>query len=68
MKNLIRVSLLASLVAFAPAAFAKKGGKGTAQNHHCMMGGAEQAGKTKKACTKAGGTWEKGSMAPATTK
>lgn len=61
MKNLI---IVAALV-LAPAAFAKgKGGKGTPQNHHCMVGGAEVQ-KTHKACTKAGGTWEKMGAAPA---
>lgn len=53
MKTFIALACLA----LAPAAFAK--GKAPAQNHHCMKDGAEVAGKTKKACKKDGGTWEK---------
>ncbi len=56
MKNLMLVA--AAVIALSPAAFAKGKG-GSAQNHHCEVGGATVT-KTHKACTKAGGTWAKG--------
>jgi hypothetical protein len=55
-----KLMLVAALV-LSPAAFAKGG---SPQTHHCMVNGAEVA-KTKKACKKAGGTWEKGAPAAA---
>ncbi|GAC1594446.1 MAG: hypothetical protein NVS4B10_02030 [Myxococcales bacterium] len=52
-KMTLQLALALSLLA-APA-FAKKS---NAKNHHCMMkDGSEAAGKTKKACKKAGGKW-----------
>lgn len=60
MKNLMLIA--AAALFLSPAAFAK--GKGTAQSHHCVVGGAEVT-KTKKECTKAGGTWAKGAPAGA---
>lgn len=35
------------------------------KNHHCMKDGAELAGKTKRECKEAGGTWDKDAAAPA---
>ena len=63
MKNLM-LSAVAAALLLSPAAFAKgKGPKGgTAQTHHCEVGGAAVT-KTKKECTKAGGTWAKGAPA-----
>ncbi len=62
MKNLMLVAAFA--LALSPAAFAKgKGSKGgSAQTHHCEMNGVTVS-KTKKACTKGGGTWAKGAPA-----
>jgi len=63
----MKIFIALACLALAPAAFAKAKGKGTAQNHHCMKDGAEVANTTKKACKKAGGTWDKmAAMAPST--
>ena len=58
------IALALALLCVSTAAFAKsKSGTPTTPTHHCQLNGAE-AQKTKKACLKAGGTWEKG--APST--
>lgn len=65
MKNLMLVA--AAALFLSPAAFAKGKGTGTAQSHHCEVGGAEVT-KTKKECTKAHGTWAKGAPGGAAAK
>ena len=64
----MKIALLAALVLVASPAF----GKGVKGKSHCMNAdGTEDAtAKNKKACTKAGGKWEKmkmdkGTAAPA---
>ncbi len=58
------VLALGLALCMSTAAFAKTGTKhaATAPTHHCQLNGAEVQ-KTKKACLKAGGTWEKGAPA-----
>ncbi len=60
MRVITMLALGLALVGTSTAALAKT--KHTAPKtptHHCMLNGAEVQ-KTKKACTKAGGTWEAG--------
>lgn len=67
MKVTMMLALGLALVAPSTAALAAKA-KHTAPKtptHHCMLNGQEVQ-KSKKACTKAGGTWEAG--APTTAK
>lgn len=52
--------LLGTSTAFATTA--KKHHTAAAPTHHCQLNGAEVQ-KTKKACLKAGGTWEAGAPA-----
>ena len=63
MKASLKLFIALACLALAPAAFAK--GKGSMQNHHCMKDGTEMANTTKKACKKAGGTWDRMAAAPA---
>ena len=52
-----KIILALSLLAFAPAAFAKGG---TPQNHHCKMpDGSMDMAKTKAQCHDAKGSWAK---------
>lgn len=55
----------AAALVLSPAAFAKGKG-GSAQTHHCEVGGSAVS-KTKKECKKAGGTWAKGAPGAADT-
>lgn len=58
MTKLIRVTVLATLVAAAGLASAK--GTPPVQNHHCKMpDGTMDNAKTHKECTAAKGTWAK---------
>jgi hypothetical protein len=59
MSKLIRITVLASLVAGSSLAFAK-GGTAPVQNHHCKLpDGSMDMKKTHKECTAAKGTWAK---------
>jgi hypothetical protein len=62
-KHLLQAASLGLVIAASGAAHAG----GTPQNHHCkMQDGTTDAGKTKKQCLKAKGTWAKdGAAAPA---
>jgi hypothetical protein len=55
--------LLGTSTVFAATATKKHHAAAAAPTHHCQLNGAEVQ-KSKKACLKAGGTWEKG--APST--
>lgn len=56
-----------ALLCTSTAVLAKKQTTTTTQAHHCQLHGTEVP-KSKKACVKAGGVWEKGAPAakPAT--
>ena len=63
MKTIMMIALGFTLALTSTAAFAKKQtATKTTQAHHCQLAGAEVA-KSKTACKKAGGTWEKGAPA-----
>lgn len=58
--KVITLALALALVGTSSVAFAKtKHAAGTAPTHHCQLHGTEVP-KAKKACLKAGGTWEMG--------
>ena len=62
MKTTVMLALGLALLGTSTAAFAaakKHTGTATAPTHHCQLQGTEVP-KSKKACLKAGGTWEKG--------
>jgi len=58
MKVTTILALGLTLLCSSGIALAKKG-SGTPQTHHCQLNGVEVQ-KGKKACLKAGGTWEQG--------
>ena len=58
------IAFAIAMLCISTAAFAKhqNGAPKAAPAHHCQLNGAEVQ-KSKKACLKAGGTWELGAAA-----
>ena len=66
MKTTVMLALGLALLGSSTAAFAatKKHTASSTPTHHCQLQGTEVP-KSKNACLKAGGTWEKGAPANA---
>ena len=60
----LAITLALALVGTSSVAFAKKHATSVVPTHHCQLHGTEVP-KAKKACLKAGGTWEMGTPAAA---